>query len=120
MNVLIAQSRPLFCDSMDYSLPGSSVHGVLQARILEWVATPFPRDLPDPGMEPRSSALQADPLLSEPAGKRAGCFLREAERGVTATQGGFRSTLSVPRGRVGRDLPWTPCPLGHLRILYDA
>ena len=31
------------CDPMDYSLPGSSVHGILQARILEWVAIPFPK-----------------------------------------------------------------------------
>ena len=36
---------------MDYSSPGSPVHGILQARILEWVAMPFSRDLPDPGME---------------------------------------------------------------------
>ena len=34
------QSRPALCDPMDYSLPGSSVHGVLQVRILEWVAMP--------------------------------------------------------------------------------
>ena len=53
---------------MGYSPPGSSVHGVLQARILEWVAIPFSRDLPDPGIEPRSPALQADSLLSEPPG----------------------------------------------------
>ena len=33
----------LFCDPMDCSLPGSSVHGILQARILEWVAIPFSR-----------------------------------------------------------------------------
>ena len=32
------------CDLMDYSLPGSSVHGTLQARILEWVAIPFSRE----------------------------------------------------------------------------
>ena len=44
---------------MDCSLPGSSDHGILQARILEWVVIPFPKDLPDPGIEPRSSALQA-------------------------------------------------------------
>ena len=46
--------------SMDCSLPGSSVHGTLQARILEWAATPPPKDLPDPGIEPasfKSSAL---------------------------------------------------------------
>ena len=51
------------------SPPGSSVHGILQARILEWVAISFSRDLPDPGIEPRSSALQADTLTSEPPGK---------------------------------------------------
>ena len=37
---------------MDGSLPGSSVHGILQARILEWVAIPPLGDLPDPGIEP--------------------------------------------------------------------
>ena len=36
---------------MDCSPPGSSVHGILQARILEWVAVPFSRDLPNPGIE---------------------------------------------------------------------
>ena len=35
----------------------------------EWVAVPFSRDLPDPGIEPRFPALQADSLLSEPPGK---------------------------------------------------
>ena len=39
---------------MDYSLPGSSVHGILQTRILEWVAYPPPGDLPDPEIEPAS------------------------------------------------------------------
>ena len=38
-----AQSCPTLCDPMDCSLPGSSVHGILQARILEWVATPSSR-----------------------------------------------------------------------------
>ena len=54
---------------MDYSLTGSSVHGILQARILEWVAIPFSRGLPDPGIEPGSPALQADSLPLEPPGK---------------------------------------------------
>ena len=39
---------------MDCSPPGSSVHGILQARILEWVAMPPPGDLPDPGIKPGS------------------------------------------------------------------
>ena len=39
--VLVAQSCPTLCSPMDCSPPGSSVCGVLQARILEWVAIPF-------------------------------------------------------------------------------
>ena len=53
---------------MDCSLPGSSVHGILQARMVQWVATPFSRRYPDPGIEPMSLALQADSLPSEPPG----------------------------------------------------
>ena len=41
--VLVAQSCPTLCDPVNCSLPGSSVHGVRQARILEWVAIPFSR-----------------------------------------------------------------------------
>ena len=52
-------------DPMDCSPPGSSIHGILQARILEQGAISFSRSLPDPGIEPRSPALQADSLLSE-------------------------------------------------------
>ena len=42
------------CDAMAYSLPGSSVHGILQVRILEWAAIPPQGDLPDPGIKPVS------------------------------------------------------------------
>ena len=66
VRVLVAQSsQPLFIP-MDCSLPGSSVRGILQARILEWVAIPFSKDLSDPRIKPRSPALQADSLPSEP------------------------------------------------------
>ena len=54
---------------MDYSPPGFCTHGILQARILEWVACPPPGDLPNPGIKPRSPALQANSLSSEPPGK---------------------------------------------------
>ena len=37
----VAQSCPTLCDPMDCSLPGSSIHGISQARVLEWVATAF-------------------------------------------------------------------------------
>ena len=46
-----------------------TVHGILQARILEWVAFPFSRGCSHPGIEPRSPALQVDSLPAEPQGK---------------------------------------------------
>ena len=46
-----------------------TVHGILQARILDCVAFPFSRDFPNPGIEPRSPTLQVDSLLVEPQGK---------------------------------------------------
>ena len=51
---------------MDGSPPSSSVHGILQARTMEWIAIPFSSDLPDPGIEPRSPELQADSLPHDP------------------------------------------------------
>ena len=78
MKVKVTQSCPTVRDPMDYI-----VHGIFQARILEWVAFPFSRDLPNPpfpsqgdlpnpGIKSRSPALQADSLLAEPPGKPIG------------------------------------------------
>ena len=47
------------CDTIDCSPPGSSVHGTLQARILEWIPSPVPGDLLDPVIEPSSSMSPA-------------------------------------------------------------
>ena len=60
----VTQSCPTLCDPMDYI-----VHGIPQARILEWVAFLFPRGSSHPGIEPRSPELQADSLPPEPQGK---------------------------------------------------
>ena len=46
--VWVTQSCPTLCDPMDCRLPGSSVHGILQVRILEWVAIPFSRGSSQP------------------------------------------------------------------------
>ena len=55
---------------MDSNPPDSRVHGILQARILEWVAISFSRgNLPNSGIEPKSPALQAYSLASEAPGK---------------------------------------------------
>ena len=66
--VLVAQWVRL-CNPTDCSVPDSSVHGILQARLLDWSAMPSPGDLSDPGIEPMSPALQAVSLPSEPPGK---------------------------------------------------
>ena len=58
--MLIVPSGLPLCNSMDCSSPGFSIHEILQARILEWVAIPFSRGLPDPGIEPGSPTFQAD------------------------------------------------------------
>ena len=63
------QSYLILCDPMDYSPPDSSVHGILQAKVLKWVAIPSSRGSSPPRIEPvylMSPALQADALPSEP------------------------------------------------------
>ena len=52
-----AQSCPTLCGPMDCSVPGSSVHGIFQAIVPEWIAISFSRDLPKPGIEPGSPTL---------------------------------------------------------------
>ena len=64
----VAQSCPTLCDPMDYSPPGSSVLGILQARLLEGFPLPAPGDLPDPGIEPTSPA---SPFFTTTATKEA-------------------------------------------------
>ena len=51
----VAQSCPTLYDLIDYT-----VHGILQARMLEWVAFPYSGDLPNPGIKSRSPTLQVD------------------------------------------------------------
>ena len=63
------QSCPTLLDPMDCSPPGSSVHGILQARILECLPLPTPGDLPDPGIEPESPELAGRFFTTKPPGK---------------------------------------------------
>ena len=86
--MLGAQSNLTPCDLMDCNPPGSSVCGILQARILEWVAIPFSRDLPNPGIKSGSPELQADSLPVEPPGMPFGLM------GVTLKH------CFIPSGRV--------------------
>ena len=69
VEVKVAQSCLTLCHPMDCSLPGSSVHDILQTRKLDWVAVPFSRGSSWPGDQTQVSALQAESLLSEPPEK---------------------------------------------------
>ena len=59
-----SQSRPTLCSPMDYSPPGFSVHGILQARILKWVAISFSRG----SSQPRNRTLAREFFTTEPPG----------------------------------------------------
>ena len=66
------RSCPTLCDPMDHSPPGSSVQGILSARILEWVAVPSSRDLPSPEIKAMSlmtPALADGFFISSTTGK---------------------------------------------------
>ena len=74
VKVLVARSYPILCDSMDCSPPGSSVHGILQARILKWVAMLFSRGSSWPRDRTQVSHL-AGRLFTIWATPEAHCFL---------------------------------------------
>ena len=68
----VISSQSLLSNSLDYSPPGSFVHGIFQARYWGRLLFPPLKDLPNPGiklMSPASLALQADLLSAEPSGK---------------------------------------------------
>ena len=72
MCVLVAQLCLTLCDPVVHGLPGSSVHGILQARILKWVAIAFSRGSSNLGIEPAfpgPPALEGRFLTTKPPGK---------------------------------------------------
>ena len=119
VKVLVAQSCLILCNPMTCSPPGSSDHGTLQVRVLEWVAISFSRDLVDPGIEPGFPALQAGSLLSELPGKlvhtlgNMSAYVYQSEKAMAP----HSSTLAWK-------IPWTEEPgrlqsMGSLRIGHN-
>ena len=82
---------------MGRSLPGSSVYGIFQKRVLEWVLFPSPGNLPNPGIEPESPTLQADALPSDPPGKRTINRRKKKKKSMLLTKI-LCHLLSLPRG----------------------
>ena len=105
-SVAIVQSLSrvwLFCDSMDCSLPGSSVDGISYTRILEWVAISFSRWSSQPRTEPTSSALAGGFLTTEPPG--IPCYGSAAAAAAKSLQ--LCPTLCNP---IDGSLPGSPVP----------
>ena len=71
----LAQSCPTLCDPMDCSPPGSSIHGILQARILEWVAISFSRGSSWPRDWAQVSCIAGRFFTTEPPGKPLWIFI---------------------------------------------
>ena len=111
----LAQSCLTLCNPVDCSPPGSSVHGILQARMLEWVAISFSGDLPDPGIKPRSPALQADALTSEPPGNpppELPCYSRT----FLALHTQCCWLAALPLDLVAGQRPWPSCSTPRLPL----
>ena len=105
--LLVAKSCPTLLQPHGHSPPGSSVHGISQARILEWVAFPSPGDLPHQGIEPTSLL----PPTGSLSGERAGDGLKLTVRGFSDSSGlgHFPSDL----GRGGELISFSGCLLGR-------
>ena len=77
-------SYPTLCEPMAWRLPGSSVHEILHAKILQWVVMPSSRDLPDPGTEPAplSSPALAGGFFTSSATWEVQCPLYTQRNGI--------------------------------------
>ena len=71
----VAQLCLTLCNPMDCSQPGSSIHGIFQVIMLEWVAISFSRGLSDSGIEPRFHALAGGFFIAEPP-RKPHCLVR--------------------------------------------
>ena len=111
----VAQSCPTLWDSMDYT-----VHGILQARVLEWVAFPFSRGSFQPGTKPRSPVFQTASLLSHKGSPRipewvahpfsSGFFWPRNPTGVSCTAGSFFTNWAMRvLGHILLLSPWITC-----------
>ena len=79
MKVKVAQSCPSLCHPMDHSPRAPLSMGFSRQEYWSGLSFPSPGDIPNPGIKPRSPALQADPLQSEPSGKPRNYITRVAD-----------------------------------------
>ena len=95
VKLLVTQSCLTLCGSVDCSPSGSSVPGILLARILEWVAVPFPKVFSQPRNLTQVSQIAGDSLPAEPQGKpkNTGVHSLSLLQGIASTQESNRGLL---------------------------
>jgi len=97
----LLQSCPVLSDPMDCSLPSSSVHGILQERILEWVAMPSSRGSSQPRNQTRISCIAGRFFTSEPPGKPRMITLLSAFKGTSMLFSIVATPLFIPTNSAG-------------------
>ena len=95
----VTQSHLALCDPMDGSLPGSSLHGVLQARVLEWVAISFPRGSSQPRDQTYISYTAGKFFTTEPPGKPTQRILVEGRKEKKEQRRARGRNLSILAGK---------------------
>ena len=101
VKVNVTQSCLTLCDPMDYT-----VHGILQDRILGWIAVPFSRDLLNPEIEPRSPTLGVDSLPAEPPYG----VMTEKKNGVSGSRPAVFTSVRTTKPHI------TPEPQSHTSL----
>ena len=125
----VTQPRPTLCKPMDCSAPGSSVHGISQAKMLECIAFPPPEDLPKPRVKPVASALAGGFFTTKPPGKPESS-LKASKISMAGSQGvGLEGKLAQNMYRASSVfLPWKfhgqrslvgYNPWGHKRVAHN-
>ena len=103
-SVLVTQSCPALCDPMDYSPPGSSDHGILQARLLEWVVLPFSR-----GSSPPRDTTRVSPVVG-------GFFTIWATGEATREQANLQREAGQGQRWISNCVSLTPCSMTPANI----
>ena len=107
--VLVTQSWPTLCNHMDYNPPGSFVHGILQARILEWEPFPSPGYLPNPGIELGFPALLLETSLVAQTVERLST-MRETGVQSLGQEDLLEKEMATHSSILAWKIPWTEEP----------
>ena len=110
--VCVAQLCPALFDPRDCSLPGSSVHGIFQAKILQWVVIFYSRESPWPGIRPMSPALAGGFFTTAPPGEPDAMVLWERQRGsmLEMESGSLSWEVSIGQRPEYAHSGWWLCP----------